>query len=199
MKEMASEGNADMNANARIVRLAGADDVETLLDDLAERIALHRTGETALVGILRRGAPLAHMLAARLDGAAERSSGRPEVGELRLKRYSDDLQVLHQRPELDDESLKIDVENRHLILVDDVMYTGESLFRAACYLRAAGARRIQIAVLCARGRPDMPVRADFVGRHLDVGAGWIIDCSVPPYETGLGIVLKHRDADSERR
>lgn len=170
----------------RELLLVDAEGVESLLDELARAMADEVGPNTALVGILRRGAPLAHRLAERLGQRGQ----APEVGELSLKRYSDDLDVLHARPRLDADSLQIEVAERHLILVDDVIFTGESLFRAACHLRAAGATRLQTALLCARGQPSMPIRADFVGRRLDVGPGWIIDCQVPPYEDAIGIVVR---------
>ncbi len=172
---------------ALTLHLADSAAVEALLDDLAAAIRPHLQATTALVGILRRGAPLAHLLAQRLEVAGRRP---PEVGELALKRYSDDLTVLHDRPRLDEDSLDIAVRDRHLVLVDDVLFTGESMFRAACHLRAAGATRMQTAVLCTRGRPTMPVRADFAGKRLDVGPGWIVDCAVPPYEAALGITIR---------
>jgi len=174
-----------------ILHLADAAAVEALLDELAGAIRPHLQATTALVGILRRGAPLAQLLAQRLEAAGGRA---PEVGELALKRYSDDLTVLHDRPRLDKDSLDIGVHGRHLILVDDVLFTGESMFRAACHLRAAGATRLQTAVLCTRGRPTMPVRADFAGRRLDVGPGWVVDCAVPPYESALGITIRPVEA-----
>lgn len=170
-----------------VLHLADADAVDALLDELASAIGPHLHPTSALVGILRRGAPLAHLLAQRLEAAGHRP---PEVGELALKRYSDDLTVLHERPHLDEDSLDIAVRGRHLVLVDDVLFTGESMFRAACHLRAAGATRLQTAVLCTRGRPTMPVRADFAGKHLDVGPGWVVDCAVPPYEGALGITIR---------
>lgn len=175
----------------RTLQLVDAAGVEALLDRLAADLAPDMEPETALIGIRRRGVPLARMLAERLEKSGRK---RPEVGELALKRYGDDLTLLHERPKLDEDTLEIEVEDRHLILVDDVLYTGESIFRAAGFLRAAGATHLQIAVLCARDRQSMPVRADFVGRRIDVGEGWVIECAVPPYESELGITIAHQDA-----
>lgn len=180
-----------MNDTSRSLHLVDAGGVERLLDRLAAEMAPALEAGSALLGIRRRGAPLAAMLGERLARAGGRS---PEVGELTLKRYGDDLSILHDRPALDEKTLDIEVEGRHLILVDDVLYTGESIFRAAGFLRAAGARRMQIAVLCARDRQNMPVHADFVGRRIDVGEGWVIECAVPPYEPELGITITHQDA-----
>lgn len=171
------------NSELQVIDAGG---VETLLDELAERIRPHFGRNTALIGILRRGKPLATMLADRLSVALDT---RIEVGELKLKRYSDNLDLLHERPHIDADVLDIDTEDRHLILVDDVLYTGETMFRAACNMRAAGASRIQTAFLCARPGLRMPLYADFVGARFDIRADWVIHCAVPPYEKELGITL----------
>jgi pyrimidine operon attenuation protein/uracil phosphoribosyltransferase len=178
-------------SDEREMRIADAGDVETLLDELAEALAGRVTEQTVLIGILRRGKPLADALAARI---ADRGGPTLEVGQLKLKRYSDQLDLLHDRPHIDPDTLDVDVEDRHLILVDDVLYTGESMFRAACRMRAAGATFIQTAFLCARTGRKMPLHADFVGCRLDIRPDWVIHCEVPPYEDELGIVLAHQDA-----
>lgn len=82
------------NDNDRL-RLADPDRVQELLDQLADQIKGDMNENTALIGILRRGAPLAWMLSRRL---AELGLDEPEVGELKLKRYSDDLELLHEQP-----------------------------------------------------------------------------------------------------
>ncbi|MDX1626527.1 MAG: phosphoribosyltransferase family protein [Wenzhouxiangellaceae bacterium] len=172
------------------LQIADSEDVETLLDEMADAIAPHLSESTALVGILRRGAPLAEALADRLE---DRTGRRPEVGKLKLKRYSDELELLHDRPELDEDTLDIDIEDRHLVLVDDVLFTGESMLRAAGWLRAAGATKLQTAFLCVRAGRTMPVHADFVGATLEVRPDWVIHCAVPPYEEALGISVARTD------
>ena len=176
--------------DSREIELAGAADVEVLLDEMASAMAPRISESTALVGVLRRGAPLANMLADRL----ERLRGwRPEVGELKLKRYSDHLELLHEHPHLDEGSLNIDVQARHLVLIDDVLYTGESLMRAAGFLRHAGATWLQVAVLASRCGRTMPIHAEYIGCTLDIRPDWVIHCAVPPYESSLGISVAHRD------
>lgn len=170
-------------------RLAAPPDVEALLDSLAHRIRGDVGERTSFIGVLRRGAPLAKRLSDRIE---RMGVARLPAGKLKLERYADDLTVLHDEPKLDEESLDLDVDGRHVVLVDDVLYSGESAFRAGCFLRSRGAKRIQIAVLCARGLPTMPVRADFVGLQLDVGPRFLIDCDVPPYESELAITILPR-------
>jgi pyrimidine operon attenuation protein/uracil phosphoribosyltransferase len=172
------------------MRIAGPDDVETLLDELADAIRPKLSPETALVGILRRGKPIADALADRLAD----SGYRPDVGVIGLKRYSDHLELLHDRPKIGPESLDIEIEDRHVIVVDDVLYTGESMFRATGRLRAAGATHIQTAFLCSRAGRTMPIHADFVASRLDIRPDWVIHCEIPPYEDEFAIVLAHQDA-----
>ena len=182
------------------MRIADAGEVETLIEQMAASIAPQIGENTALLGILRRGAPLAERLADRLEAINHR---RPPVGRLKLKRYSDDLELLYERPKLDQETLDIDIAKRHLIVVDDVLYTGTSTLEAVCFLRHAGAARLQVAVLTARSGRMVPIHADFVGRRIDIGPDWVIDCDIPPYEDELGITLAHQQAlqaaDTDRR
>lgn len=166
--------------------VAEAADVERLYDDMAVQLAPRISDDTLMVGLRRRGVPIAEALAARLEPT-------PTVGELSLKRYGDDLSLLHDIPHVDEESLTVDVRDRHVVIVDDVLYTGESLLRATCFLRAAGAVKIQVAVLCERAGRTMPVAADVVGCRLEVMPDWVIHCLIPPYEEALGIEVVHAE------
>lgn len=172
-----------MTDHQPMLHLADAGAVETLLDELAAAIRPHLQTTTALVGILRRGAPLAHLLAQRLAGAGQRP---PEVGELALKRYSDDLAVLHDRPHLDEDSLNIAVDGRHLVLVDDVLFTGRTV-RAAldALVRAGRPRSIQLLVLVDRGHREYPIQPDYVGRVLPTKHEETVD--VVELEDGLAV------------
>jgi len=166
--------------------IAEASDVERLYDDMALQLAPKISDDTLLLGLRRRGVPIAEALAERLDP-------KPVIGELSLKRYGDDLSLLHDIPHVDEESLTADVRDRHVVIVDDVLYTGESLLRATCFLRAGGAVKIQVAVLCERAGRTMPVAADVVGCRLEVMPDWVIHCLIPPYEEALGIEVVHAD------
>lgn len=185
---------ANNNDNTEL-QIIDSDGVEAILDQLADTIGPQISPSTALIGILRRGKPLAELLVERLK---KRHDLHPEIGVLELKRYSDSLELLHDRPHLADDELDIDIEDRHLILVDDVLYTGETMFRAACNLRANGATHIQTAFLCARPGLKMPLHADFVGARFDIRPDWVIHCAIPPYEDHLGIVLAHQAAVRKR-
>lgn len=171
-------------SSKRQLQIADPSDVEALYDAMAVELAPRIDDDTLLIGLRRRGVPIAEALADRLDP-------RPECGELSLKRYGEDLSILHDVPQLDEESLTVDVQGRHIVIVDDVLYTGESLLRAVCFLRSAGAVRIQVAVLCERSGRTMPLRADIVGTRLEIMPDWVIHCLIPPYEDALGIEVVH--------
>lgn len=169
--------------------------IDEVLGLLARRIHAELASDVGVIGILRRGAPLAEALGERL--AALRGKD-VEVGTLRLKRYADDLTVLHDRPRLEEADLPFEVRGARLVLVDDVIYSGRTLLEAVAHVHAAGAASIHVAALCSRGANEIPVHADFVGLRVDVGEGNIVEVHVPPYEDEWAVWLVHReDIESE--
>ncbi len=163
-----------------------------VLDRMATSIGHRMTPDLQIVGIRRRGVPIAERLAERLEEQSGAASP-PDVREIVLKRYADDLTVLHDRPALK-ETPDLDIDgDRPVLLVDDVLYTGRTLFRAVEVIAGLGAEHIMTAVLCSRGENDFPIRGNFVGRHLDVGPENVIEVHVPPYENEAGIFLFHKE------
>lgn len=169
--------------------VADADWVEQVVSRLAGSVLVQLGGDIVVVGVLRRGGPLGGMLATRL---AEQSGLEVPFGELKLKRYDDSLTVLHDTPRLEESSLPFEVAGKTVLLVDDVLYTGRTLFQAALHLDRLGAARVHTAVLCSRLGEEMPVRGDFVGMRLEVSPACIIHVHIPPYEERLGVTLEHR-------
>lgn len=149
----------------------------------------------AMVGILRRGRPLGDMLRQRLQPLL---AGRAlPLYPLELKRYADDLSLLHPETALTEnaELAALDFANTTLLVVDDVLYGGYSLLRATSWLAQRGAQDIRTAVLVDRGVARLPVRADISGLRLDVAPGDIIECHVPPYEPDFRIELIRRTSN----
>lgn len=140
-----------------------------------------------LLGILRRGQPLAEMLQQRL---AARGTRLP-LYSLKLKRYADDLTLLHADTRLTEnaEFAARDLTRATVLVVDDVLYQGHSLARVLAYLSRRGAPVIRAAVLVDRCVPQLPVRADIVGLRLQVAPGDVVECHVPPYEEEFKIEL----------
>lgn len=172
--------------------IADRERIDRALDRLARRIHGTLDPEFRVVGILRRGLPLAHALAERLSCLRGEDV---EVGELRLKRYADDLSVLHESPRLEEDpkDLPFPVEESRLLLVDDVVYSGRTFLKAVCHLTGRGASEIRLAALCSRGENEVPVHADFIGMQIDVGQGRVIEVHAPPFEDEWKVLLHHRE------
>jgi pyrimidine operon attenuation protein/uracil phosphoribosyltransferase len=165
--------------------------LERIIDDMARQAAGLLTGRdrVAIVGILRRGAPLAGRLQARL---AE-SWGLTDCVrlDLEISRYADDLTLLHPETPLTENPAHaaIDLAGHTVLVVDDVMYCGHSLLRAVEYLACRQPAEIRTVVLVDRGAATLPVRTDIVGVRLDVAPCDVIECNVPPYEDSFRIDL----------
>jgi pyrimidine operon attenuation protein/uracil phosphoribosyltransferase len=118
-----------------------------------------------LVGVQKRGVPLAQRLAALIERSAGR---RPTVGALDITLYRDDVgpwRPAHQQPVLRATNLPERIDDKTVCLVDDVLYTGRTVRAALDTLMDYGRpRAIRLAVLVDRGHRELPIAADFVGR-----------------------------------
>ncbi|HSK48401.1 MAG TPA: bifunctional pyr operon transcriptional regulator/uracil phosphoribosyltransferase PyrR [Coriobacteriia bacterium] len=120
-------------------------------------------GNLALVGIVTRGAALAEMLADKID---EIEGTRVPVGTLDISFYRDDL-AIRLNPEVHRTDIPFDVQDRDVVLVDDVLFTGRTIRAAMDALMDYGRPcSIQLAVLVDRGHRELPIRADFVGKNV---------------------------------
>jgi pyrimidine operon attenuation protein / uracil phosphoribosyltransferase len=117
-----------------------------------------------LVGIPTRGAPLARRLAGRIEAF----SGRPvAVGTVDITLYRDDLRLRGVRALESTELPDGGIDDRLVVLVDDVLFSGRSVRAALDALRDLGRpRAIQLAVLVDRGHRELPIRADYVGKNV---------------------------------
>jgi pyrimidine operon attenuation protein / uracil phosphoribosyltransferase len=169
--------------------------LDAIVGDMARQAAGLLTGcaSVAIVGILRRGAPLADRLHARLV----EDWGLKECLrlDLEISRYADDLTLLHPETRLKENPAHatLDLADHSVLVVDDVMYRGHSLLRAVEYLACRQPAEIRTVVLVDRGAARLPVRTDIVGVRLDVAPSDIIECHVPPYEDSFRIDLLQPD------
>ena len=147
-------------------REMGAREVHRTVSRMALELAeqLGDPSEFALVGILTGGRPLAERLAAeigRIDGQP------PSVGTVDITLYRDDLYTGLEKPVLGETHLPFDPSGRGIVLVDDVLFTGRTVRAALDELMDYGRPRwIKLAVLIDRGHRELPIAADFVGRHI---------------------------------
>ena len=165
--------------------------LDSIVTDMARQAAGLLTGRTkvAIIGILRRGAPLADRLHARLT----ETWGFADCVrlDLQIKRYADDLTLLYPETQLTESPTfaSLDLAGHTVLVVDDVMYRGHSLLRAVEYLACKQPEEIRTVVLVDRGASKLPVRTDIVGVRLDVAPSDVIECNVPPYEDSFRIDL----------
>ena len=122
------------------------------------------TAGLALVGIQRRGVPLAHRIAASI---LENEGVEVPVGALDITFYRDDLSMVAQQPVVKGTALPSGIDGRTIVLVDDVLYTGRTIRAAMDALVDFGRpQAIRLAVLVDRGHRELPIRADYVGRNI---------------------------------
>jgi len=175
----------------RRTRLYAPAQLDAIVSDMARQAAGLLTGRSrvAIVGILRRGAPLADRLYARLT--ADWGLADCVRLDLKISRYADDLTLLHPETRLTENPIHgaLDLADHTVLVVDDVIYGGHSLLRAVEYLACRQPAEIRTVVLVDRGATRLPIRADIVGVRLDVAPSDIIECNVPPYEDSFRIDL----------
>jgi pyrimidine operon attenuation protein/uracil phosphoribosyltransferase len=117
-----------------------------------------------LVGIKRRGVPLAHRIADLIENF---EGQKVVVGSVDISLYRDDLTEVDEQPILNNKILSLDVKDKKVILIDDVLYTGRTV-RAAleAIIDKGRPSTIQLAVLIDRGHRELPIRADYVGKNV---------------------------------
>ena len=125
-----------------------------------------------LIGIQRRGVPLARRIAEnirQIEGKA------PDVGILDITFYRDDLSLLAEHPVINGTDMPFAVQDKKLVLVDDVLYTGRTCRAAIEALFDLGRpRMIQLAILIDRGHRELPLRADFIGKNVPTSSNEIV-------------------------
>jgi pyrimidine operon attenuation protein/uracil phosphoribosyltransferase len=155
-------GNGKQGASAGVLLSAG--DIARALKRIAHEIAERNKGveDVLLVGIPKRGVPLAKRIATHLENI----EGTPvAVGALDIALYRDDFAT--RRAPLQKTELPFEVEDKTVVLVDDVLFTGRSIRAALDALNDFGRpARVQLAVLVDRGHRELPIRADFVGKNI---------------------------------
>lgn len=164
--------------------------VERVIARMADDIVAQTGGAAGLVlvGIERRGVQLARMLAEAVGAAAGEA---PLTGSLDITLYRDDLMTVGPRPVVGQTRLPTGgIDGRHLVIVDDVLYTGRTVRAALDELADFGRpARILLAVLVDRGGRELPIQADVVGQTVDVPEGGTVEVRVPELDGRLGVDL----------
>jgi pyrimidine operon attenuation protein / uracil phosphoribosyltransferase len=155
-------------------RIMTADEIRRAIIRISHEIVEKQAGTEGLVlvGIQRRGVPLAR----RLSGAIEGHEGVDlPVGALDISFYRDDRSRVDLHPIVKGTDLPFPVEDATVVLVDDVLYTGRTVRAAMDALREFGRpRAVRLAVLVDRGHRELPIRADHVGKNVPTSSEEVV-------------------------
>jgi len=172
-------------------RLMTAADIDRVLMRMASQIVENNPdlSNVVLVGIRRRGVPLATRLAAKI---LEMDGVTVTTGALDITLYRDDLSTVGDRPVVNRTELPGNITGKTIILVDDVLYTGRTVRAALDELIDFGRpHRVQLAVLVDRGWRELPIQADYVGKQLSTSEREIVKVMLPEFaETEQVIVVE---------
>lgn len=177
-------------------QLLSAEEINRTLQRLAHEIVEKSGGarDLALVGIRRRGVPLAQRMAELMRGFAGTTV---PVGILDITLYRDDLSTIGPQPVVQSTSIDFNVDDRDLVVVDDVLYTGRTIRAAMNGLFDLGRpKRIRLCVLIDRGHRELPVEASFVGRTVETSDTEIVEVRLREVDSEERVVLVDRVAES---
>ncbi len=142
----------------------------------------HGARNLYIVGIRRRGVPLAERIVEKIN---DLEGEKPLYGVIDITLYRDDLSTVGANPIVNRTELDVDIEDKNIILVDDVLYTGRTIRAALDQLMDFGRpRRVQLAVLIDRGKEhrELPIQADFIGKTVPTKRSEIIKVMLKEYD-----------------
>lgn len=171
--------------------------INRALSRLASEIVEENQGakDLYLVGIRRRGVPIAERLVEKIK---ELEGSPPIFGILDITLYRDDLSTVGANPIVNRTELDVDIEDKKIILVDDVLYTGRTIRAALDQLMDFGRpRKVQLAVLIDRGREhrELPIQADFVGKIVPTKKSEIIKVMLKEFDDVEAVGIFERPSE----
>jgi pyrimidine operon attenuation protein/uracil phosphoribosyltransferase len=173
-------------------RLMSASEIERTLVRLAHEIVEKSNGseDLVMVGIKRRGVPLAERLAKLISGFEKHAV---HTGVLDIQFYRDDLSTRDVRPVVTPGAIGCDIVGRDVVLCDDVLYTGRTIRAALDALFDHGRpRRVQLAVLIDRGHRELPIEATYIGKRIPTSSREIIEVKFQEVDNDEQVLLVER-------
>jgi len=167
------------------------------LSRLASEIVEDNQGakDLYIVGIRRRGVPIAERLVEKIEAL---EGERPVSGIIDITLYRDDLSTVGANPIVNRTELDTDIEDKNIILVDDVLYTGRTIRAALDQLMDFGRpRKVQLAVLIDRGKEhrELPIQADFIGKTVPPKRSEIIKVMLKEYDDEEAVWIYEKPAE----
>ena len=173
-------------------QLMTATEIDRTIQRLAHEI-VEKSGGTAnlaLIGIRRRGVPLAKRIAQSMRGI---DGVDVPVGILDITLYRDDLSIVAAQPVLQSSDIPFPVDDKDLVVVDDVLYTGRTIRAAMNGLFDLGRpKRVRLCVLIDRGHRELPVEATFVGRYVQTSESEIVEVRLNEIDQDERVMLVER-------
>ena len=170
-----------------------------LMDDKAMARAITRVSheiieknkgieDVVLVGIKTRGVPIANRIAKKIESIEGQSIN---TGEVDITLYRDDLKEVNADPVINGSNIKFDINDKVVVLVDDVLYTGRTVRAALDAIMDIGRpKSIQLAVLVDRGHRELPIRADYVGKNVPSSKNEIISVMLEEVDEQDSVTIK---------
>jgi pyrimidine operon attenuation protein/uracil phosphoribosyltransferase len=151
------------------------------------------TDDLVIVGIQRRGVQLAARIVSTI---ADREKADVAQGALDITLYRDDLQTVGPRPVVGQTQIPVDIDGQHVVIVDDVLYTGRTIRAALDELADFGRpKRIALAVLIDRGGRELPIQPDIVGKKVSAPSSQRVDVMVEELDGKNAVVITDREED----
>lgn len=143
--------------------------------------------DVVLIGIRRRGVPISERIR---DNIKKIEDAAVPCGSVDIRFYRDDLTHESDQPVITKADIGADVNDKNVVLVDDVLYTGRTARAAIEAVFTAGRpRSIQFAVLVDRGHRELPIRADYVGKNVPTSRAELIEVRLPEFDGETGVYL----------
>jgi len=171
-------------------QLLNAAETGRTIERLAHEIVEKTGGQhgVALIGIRRRGVPLAQRLARTIRAS---TGAEVPIGMLDITLYRDDLSRLDYHPVVRRTEIPFSINDKKVVLVDDVLFTGRTVRSALDALMDLGRpQAVQLAVMVDRGHRELPIRADYVGKNVPTSRREIISVQLTEVDKADQVVIK---------
>lgn len=189
VNRMTTPTDAEYRPTEEKAQLMSASEIDRTLVRLAHEILERNNGveNLVLVGVERRGAPLAQRLAQSIGGI---ESAQPNVETLNITFYRDDLSKVSPRPVVGSTAAKFSVDGKKVILVDDVLFTGRTTRAALDALLEYGRpQQVELCVLIDRGHRELPIMANYVGRVVQTSEREVIEVRLSEVDNENRVIL----------
>jgi len=179
------------------MKVLSGEDMDKALSRIAHEILERNEGQAlpAIVGIRTRGEHLAARLISKIKEIMT-SAGEPHLGILDINLYRDDLTRISEQPVIRETVIDFSIDDRIVVLVDDVLYTGRTIRSAMDAIIDFGRpKAIQLAVMVDRGHRELPIKADFVGKNVPTHKSDLIHVKLKEVDGKDEVILESNNND----